>query len=56
MHIFDVRREFRLLQTLDEHSSSITAVKFSDRGRRIISCGADKSIVFRSKQEVLYRH
>ncbi|KAI8057333.1 hypothetical protein BDF22DRAFT_740869 [Syncephalis plumigaleata] len=42
VHIFDVRREFRLLQTLDEHSSSITAVKFSDRGRRIISCGADK--------------
>ncbi|KAI9596413.1 WD40-repeat-containing domain protein [Syncephalis fuscata] len=51
VHIFDVRDTFRLQQTLDEHSSSITGVKFADRGRRLISCGADKSIVFRSKHE-----
>ncbi|RKP08630.1 hypothetical protein THASP1DRAFT_29578 [Thamnocephalis sphaerospora] len=51
VHIFDVRNAFRPLQTLDDHSSSITAIQFSDRGRRLMSCGADKSIIFRSRQE-----
>ncbi|KAJ3298246.1 hypothetical protein HK104_010954 [Borealophlyctis nickersoniae] len=51
IHIFDIRRSCRLIQTLDDHSSSITAVKFSDGGRRFISSAADKSIIFRVLQE-----
>ncbi|RKO87696.1 WD40-repeat-containing domain protein, partial [Blyttiomyces helicus] len=51
IHIFDVRRSFSLLQTLDDHSSSITAVHFAEKGRRLLSCAADKSIIFRGARE-----
>ncbi|XP_077142146.1 WD repeat-containing protein 62 isoform X2 [Ranitomeya variabilis] len=49
IHILHVDRDYTLLQTLDDHSSSITAVKFSGDGDQLhmISCGADKSIYFR---------
>ncbi|KAI9103015.1 WD40-repeat-containing domain protein [Phlyctochytrium arcticum] len=47
IHIFDGGRDFELLQTLDDHTSSITSVKFCDSGRRLMSCGADKSVIFR---------
>ncbi|ORZ02621.1 hypothetical protein BCR43DRAFT_481844 [Syncephalastrum racemosum] len=48
LHVFDIQSDFRLVQTLDDHSSSITAVKFSKGAKRILSCGADKGIIFRS--------
>uniref|UniRef100_A0A673M9N1 Mitogen-activated protein kinase binding protein 1 n=1 Tax=Sinocyclocheilus rhinocerous TaxID=307959 RepID=A0A673M9N1_9TELE len=48
IHVLDADREYGLLQTLDEHSSSITAVRFAIR---MISCGADKSIYFRTAQK-----
>ena len=48
LHVFDVHRKFDLLQTLDDHSASITAVRFSNEGRVLLSCGADKNINFRS--------
>ncbi|XP_054987127.1 mitogen-activated protein kinase-binding protein 1 isoform X2 [Sorex araneus] len=54
IHVLDAGREYSLQQTLDEHSSSITAVKFaaaSDGKVRMISCGADKSIYFRTAQK-----
>uniref|UniRef100_A0A674BC98 Mitogen-activated protein kinase binding protein 1 n=1 Tax=Salmo trutta TaxID=8032 RepID=A0A674BC98_SALTR len=53
IHVLDAEREYSLLQTLDEHSSSITAVRFAaDEGKvRMISCGADKSIYFRTAQK-----
>ncbi|KAJ3415619.1 hypothetical protein HDV05_004495 [Chytridiales sp. JEL 0842] len=51
IHIFDVRRKFELIQTLEDHSSSITAVKFAESGSKLISSAADKSIVFRSLHE-----
>ncbi|XP_073404932.1 WD repeat-containing protein 62 [Dendrobates tinctorius] len=49
IHILHVDRDYTLLQTLDDHSSSITAVKFAGDGDQLhmISCGADKSIYFR---------
>ncbi|CAB5191887.1 uncharacterized protein OCT59_005327 [Rhizophagus irregularis] len=50
LHVFDIKNNFRLIQTLDDHSSSITAIKFTNDGGRLISCGADKSIIFRSRQ------
>lgn len=41
-------------QTLDDHSSSITAVRFisSQNKLQMVSCGADKSIIFRNYNEV----
>lgn len=41
---------YHLLQTLDDHSSSITAVRFlstASSALQMVSCGADKSIIFR---------
>ncbi|XP_018619681.1 mitogen-activated protein kinase-binding protein 1 isoform X2 [Scleropages formosus] len=53
IHVLDAEREYSLLQTLDEHSSSITAVRFAsnDSKVRMISCGADKSVYFRTAQK-----
>ncbi|XP_066525268.1 mitogen-activated protein kinase-binding protein 1 isoform X2 [Hoplias malabaricus] len=53
IHVLDAEQEYSLLQTLDEHSSSITAVRFAanDGKIRMISCGADKSIYFRTAQK-----
>ncbi|KAJ3070108.1 hypothetical protein HDU98_006847 [Podochytrium sp. JEL0797] len=53
VHIFDVRRNgatCSLIQTLDDHTSSITGVKFAEGGSRLLTSGADKSIVFRTIQ------
>ncbi|XP_061452382.1 WD repeat-containing protein 62 isoform X2 [Rhineura floridana] len=53
IHVLNVRRNYKLEQTLDDHSSAITAVKFAGNGAiQMISCGADKSIYFRSAQKV----
>uniref|UniRef100_A0A8D3BUW1 Mitogen-activated protein kinase binding protein 1 n=1 Tax=Scophthalmus maximus TaxID=52904 RepID=A0A8D3BUW1_SCOMX len=54
IHVLDAGREYSLVQTLDEHSSSITAVRFAaNEGKvRMISCGADKSVYFRTAQQV----
>lgn len=49
LHIFDIKSKFQLVQSLDDHSSSITAVKFSEDSSRLISCGADKGIIFRQQ-------
>ncbi|KAL0968950.1 hypothetical protein UPYG_G00220380 [Umbra pygmaea] len=53
IHVLDAERGYSLVQTLDEHSSSITAVRFAanDGKVRMISCGADKSIYFRTAQK-----
>ncbi|KAM5146323.1 WD repeat-containing protein 62 isoform 2-T2 [Mantella aurantiaca] len=52
IHVLNVENNYSLLQTLDDHSSSITAVKFSGNAEEMhmISCGADKSIYFRPAQ------
>ncbi|KAI8099075.1 WD40-repeat-containing domain protein [Halteromyces radiatus] len=47
LHIFDIRKNFRLVQSLDDHSSSITAVRFTKNAERLVSCGADKGVIFR---------
>ncbi|KAI0221003.1 hypothetical protein L0F63_004216 [Massospora cicadina] len=52
IHVYSLTESrFRLIQTIDDHSSSITAVCFFDRGQRLISCGADKSLIFRARVE-----
>uniref|UniRef100_A0A3P8RSG5 Mitogen-activated protein kinase binding protein 1 n=1 Tax=Amphiprion percula TaxID=161767 RepID=A0A3P8RSG5_AMPPE len=54
IHILDAGKEYSLVQTLDEHSSSITAVRFAGQSKvRMISCGADKSVYFRTAQQGL---
>ncbi|XP_053330091.1 WD repeat-containing protein 62-like [Spea bombifrons] len=52
IHVLNVESDYSLMQTLDDHSSSITAVKFAgeDDQMHMISCGADKSIYFRPAQ------
>ncbi|XP_059940782.1 WD repeat-containing protein 62 isoform X5 [Mesoplodon densirostris] len=51
IHVLNVEKNYSLEQTLDDHSSSITAIKFAGhRDIQMISCGADKSIYFRSAQ------
>ncbi|KAF9914916.1 mitogen-activated protein kinase binding protein 1 [Lobosporangium transversale] len=52
LHVFDIRNDYALLQTLDDHSSSITCIRFTADGSRMMSCGADKSIVFRNCQKI----
>ena len=55
IHIFDVRQQYSFVQTMDDHSSSITSVKFvtnkSNQSLQMISCGADKSLIFRKGVE-----
>ncbi|XP_042560661.1 mitogen-activated protein kinase-binding protein 1-like [Clupea harengus] len=55
LQVLDAGEDYRLLQTLDEHSSSITAVRFAatDGKVKLISCGADKSIYFRTAHRTL---
>ncbi|KAI4454792.1 wd repeat domain 62 isoform g [Holotrichia oblita] len=51
IHVFDVNRDYDFLQTLDDHSSSITAVRLLNTTHgnlQMVSCGADKSLIFRS--------
>ncbi|XP_038075737.1 WD repeat-containing protein 62-like isoform X2 [Patiria miniata] len=49
IHVFNMQEDCSLVQTLDDHSSSITAVKFTQCNDRLqmISCGADKALMFR---------
>ncbi|XP_068765551.1 WD repeat-containing protein 62 isoform X2 [Struthio camelus] len=54
IHILNVDKNYRLEQTLDDHSSAITSVKFAGNGEvQLISCGADKSIYFRHAQKLV---
>ncbi|XP_071971787.1 mitogen-activated protein kinase-binding protein 1 isoform X3 [Engystomops pustulosus] len=55
IHVLDASKDYSLQQTLDDHSSSITAVKFAanDGKMRMISCGADKSIYFRTAEQTV---
>ncbi|PNF17421.1 hypothetical protein B7P43_G02967 [Cryptotermes secundus] len=52
IHVFNVDEEYNFVQTLDDHSSSITAVRFLSTHDQLqmVSCGADKSIIFRQLQ------
>ncbi|KAF0297375.1 Mitogen-activated protein kinase-binding protein 1 [Amphibalanus amphitrite] len=49
IHLFNADQDYQFLQTLDDHSSSITAVRFFQHQERLfmVSCGADKSVIFR---------
>ncbi|XP_043115245.1 WD repeat-containing protein 62 isoform X2 [Puntigrus tetrazona] len=53
IHIFDMENKCNLVQTVYDHSASITAVKFTGLSSELcmVSCGADKSIYFRSAEK-----
>ncbi|XP_051536014.1 mitogen-activated protein kinase-binding protein 1-like isoform X2 [Myxocyprinus asiaticus] len=53
IHIFDMDRNYNLVQTVYDHSASITAIKFTGTSSEVcmVSCGADKSIYFRSAEK-----
>ena len=49
VHIFDASdtsSPYCHLQTLDNHSSSVTAMTFTSDGMKFITCGGDKTMVF----------
>ncbi|XP_072030662.1 uncharacterized protein [Amphiura filiformis] len=50
IHVFNMDEQCSLMQTIDDHSSCITAVKFSYNNAQLqmISCGADKALMFRT--------
>ncbi|KRX93945.1 Mitogen-activated protein kinase-binding protein 1 [Trichinella pseudospiralis] len=49
LHVLDVDQSYQLVCTIDDHSSSITALKMASIGDDfvLLSCGADKSIIYR---------
>ncbi|XP_056229532.1 WD repeat-containing protein 62 isoform X2 [Seriola aureovittata] len=53
IHIFNLEKNYSLEQTLNDHSASITAVKFAGESPevRMVSCGADKSIYFQTAEK-----
>jgi WD40 repeat protein len=58
VHIFDVTKDYQLVATLDDHSAAITAVRFTfssiTSNLQLISCSADKSLIFRSIKKVRF--
>jgi len=48
IHVLDASKpgHYTPLVTLDNHSASVTSVKFALDGKRLLSCGGDKTIVF----------
>ncbi|KAG0610533.1 hypothetical protein M758_7G073100 [Ceratodon purpureus] len=48
IHIYDVNRGYDVVETLDDHTASITTVRFACNGLKLLSCSADKSVVFRN--------
>lgn len=56
IHLFDVKRNFDLVESIDDHSAAVTSVKLAYSGCKILSCSADRSLVFRdvSKTEGNY--
>lgn len=46
VHVFNASEHYSHLHTLDHHSSSVTIVKFTSDGKKLISCGGDKNMVF----------
>jgi mitogen-activated protein kinase binding protein 1 len=46
MHVYDASHNYAAVKTLDNHSSSVTTVKFTFDGQRLLSCGGDRTLVF----------
>ncbi|XP_062274498.1 WD repeat-containing protein 62 isoform X3 [Scomber scombrus] len=53
IHVFNLEKNYSLEQTMNDHSASITAVRFTGESPevRMVSCGADKSIYFQTAEQ-----
>ena len=48
IHVFDVTHDYETVCTLDEHAAAVTSVRFAAKGTRLVSCGGDKRMIFRT--------
>ena len=48
IHVFDQTKNYDTVCTLDDHAAAVTSVRFAPHGTRLMSCGGDKRIIFRS--------
>lgn len=46
VHVYDCSKDHSILSTLDNHSGAVTSLQFTRDGKKLLSCGADKNIVF----------
>ncbi|KAL8254904.1 hypothetical protein R6Q59_033125 [Mikania micrantha] len=46
IHLFDVNRSFYPVASINDHSAAVSSVKFTGDGRKIISCGSDRYLIF----------
>ncbi len=44
----DVNGNYDTVCTLDEHAAAVTSVRFAAKGTRLLSCGGDKRMIFRT--------
>ncbi|XP_011471554.2 WD repeat-containing protein 62 isoform X2 [Oryzias latipes] len=53
IHVFDPDRNYSLLQTLNDHSASISAVRFTGESPEVhlVTCSVDKSINFQTAEQ-----
>ncbi|KAG5142868.1 hypothetical protein JHK82_018563 [Glycine max] len=47
IHLYDVKRNFDLIDSIDDHSGAVTSIKISSNGCRILSCSSDSFLVLR---------
>ncbi|KAJ4823364.1 hypothetical protein Tsubulata_027311 [Turnera subulata] len=47
IHLYDAKRNFDLIGSIDDHSAAVTSVKLTRDGDKMLSCSADRSLVFR---------
>ncbi|XP_056172293.1 uncharacterized protein LOC115672345 isoform X2 [Syzygium oleosum] len=47
IHLYDVERNFDHLESIDDHSAAVTSVKLISGNGKLLSCSADRSLVFR---------
>uniref|UniRef100_A0A8C3Q3L9 MABP1/WDR62 second WD40 domain-containing protein n=1 Tax=Chrysolophus pictus TaxID=9089 RepID=A0A8C3Q3L9_CHRPC len=53
IHVLNVSQNYRLERTLDDHLSAVVSVRFAGSKKvQLISCGVDKSIYFRTGQQL----
>ncbi|XP_073388817.1 uncharacterized protein [Physcomitrium patens] len=48
INIYDVNSRYDIVETLADHTALITSVKFACCGSKLLSCSADKSVIFRN--------
>ncbi|XP_077223117.1 transducin/WD40 repeat-like superfamily protein isoform X3 [Tasmannia lanceolata] len=48
IHVYDVKRGFNLIESLDDHSAAVTSVQLACNGCKLLSCSADRSVLFRN--------